>query len=294
MAKLPEPILLQIGNEQGQDYQMRKKLLIDLENKLKKSVLTFFTNLNMPALINDDDVMLIEDLLRTIDTSNGITLIISSAGGYPLAAERMINLLRSYSGTGNYDVIVPAKAKSAATMICLGAEKIFMGPASELGPVDPQLIFNGNHSSAHNVIKSYEQLFKGAEDTKGNLEPYIVQLNNYDPSFIEHLKEACDLATDIAVRYLKKDGMLSAYTEEEIEEKINIFLAPQETKSHGRPIYIQDVSRCDLNVESIDCDSDIWELIHELHVRTHSYVSSRAIKVIESSARSCSITLPNQ
>ena len=60
--------------------------------------------------------------------------MINSPGGSGLAAERMINVLRSYSGIGEYWAIVPAKAKSAATMVCLGASKILMGPASELGP----------------------------------------------------------------------------------------------------------------------------------------------------------------
>jgi ClpP class serine protease len=36
-------------------------------------------------------------------------------------------------------VVVPDQAKSAATLIALGADEILMGPASDLGPIDPQI-----------------------------------------------------------------------------------------------------------------------------------------------------------
>jgi len=37
-------------------------------------------------------------------------------------------------------VAVPRHAKSAATMIALGADQVHMGLLSELGPVDPQVL----------------------------------------------------------------------------------------------------------------------------------------------------------
>jgi len=36
-------------------------------------------------------------------------------------------------------VAVPRMAKSAATLMCLGADEIHMGPLGELGPIDTQL-----------------------------------------------------------------------------------------------------------------------------------------------------------
>ena len=40
-------------------------------------------------------------------------------------------------------VVVPDMAKSAATILCLGAHHILMGPGGDLGPIDPQMIFPG-------------------------------------------------------------------------------------------------------------------------------------------------------
>ncbi|MGB9804928.1 SDH family Clp fold serine proteinase, partial [Desulfofundulus sp.] len=129
-----EMAISRIRLEEKQGHETRKHLLVELENELGHPVLTFFTSFRYPVMIEDEDVKVLEDVLQRIDTSGGFALIINSPGGDALAAERIIRICRSYSGTGEYWAIVPGKAKSAATMICFGASKIFMGAASELGP----------------------------------------------------------------------------------------------------------------------------------------------------------------
>ena len=167
-----------ILNERMQGFATRQKLIESLEKQLRRTVVTYFTSFNKPVSISDDDADIIEDILRSSDTSSGITLLISSPGGDGLAAERIVNLLRSYSGTGEYRAMVPGKAKSAATMICFGSSQIFMGPSSELGPVDPQLrtVEDGllKYFNLHNLVDSYDELFTKAVNAKtGNLEPYL-------------------------------------------------------------------------------------------------------------------------
>ena len=246
--------------------ETRRQLFVDLASDLDRPVITFFTSFRYPVAMIDEDVQALEDLLRTLDLSKGVAVMICSPGGSGLAAERMINVLRSYSGTGEYWAIVPGKAKSAATMVCLGASRIFMGPASELGPVDPQIVFREQVVPVHHVINSYKQLFEGAEQTTGNIEPYLQQLANYDASMISHLETEQDLATDIAVRYLQNGGMLAEKSERKIKEAIKVFLLPQHTKAHGRPIYHKEAKDCGLDVEVVDTGSDRWNLIYELYI----------------------------
>ena len=88
-------------------------------------------------MIDDSDSTMIEEVLRNLDLSNGLALIINSPGGDGLAAERIINVCRKYSKTNEFWAIVSDKAKSAATMVCFGASKILMSETSELGPIDP-------------------------------------------------------------------------------------------------------------------------------------------------------------
>lgn len=70
--------------------------------------------------------------------SRPILLVLHSTGGSIAAAYFIAKLCRDYSANG-FSVVVPRQAKSAATLICCGAERIHMGSLSELGPIDPQI-----------------------------------------------------------------------------------------------------------------------------------------------------------
>ncbi|KIA97761.1 hypothetical protein OA93_12295 [Flavobacterium sp. KMS] len=68
---------------------------------------------------------------------NEIDFIINSPGGSPADAYRIIRTLRNNFETVN--VIVPFWAKSAATLLSLGATKIIMDEFGEFGPLDIQI-----------------------------------------------------------------------------------------------------------------------------------------------------------
>jgi hypothetical protein len=66
-----------------------------------------------------------------------ILLILHSPGGSIEPAYLISKTLRRLS-TGNFKVAIPRRAKSAATLLSLGASEIHMGMMSQLGPIDPQ------------------------------------------------------------------------------------------------------------------------------------------------------------
>ena len=47
-------------------------------------------------------------------------------------------------------------AKSAATLLTLGAHHIMMGPASDLGPIDPQFFINNELVAAKDIIAAVD------------------------------------------------------------------------------------------------------------------------------------------
>lgn len=179
-----DPIISQVLTEQNQSHETRKRIIVDLEKELSRSVVSFFTSFKFPVMIEDQDADILEGILQKLDLSKGLALVLNSPGGDGLAAERMINVCRNYSLDGDYWIIIPGKAKSAATMVSFGGSKILMGATSELGPVDPQLttVENGilKRFSVYNIIESYKDLFSRAVNEKGNLQPYLQQLANYD------------------------------------------------------------------------------------------------------------------
>ncbi|MBF0475327.1 MAG: hypothetical protein HQK59_05735 [Deltaproteobacteria bacterium] len=92
-----KPVIQQVWVEQSQAHETRKELFLALEEKFNCSVVTFFTSFKFPVMIEDPDADIIEGILQKIDLSKGLILIISSPGGQGLAAERVINVGRSYS-----------------------------------------------------------------------------------------------------------------------------------------------------------------------------------------------------
>lgn len=278
-------VMEKVLHEIGQGHDTRKDLYTKINELLGKPVIAYFTSFKHPVMMDDEDADMLEGLLQKCDLSNGFYLLLSSPGGDGLAAERIINICRSYSATGEYGVIVPGKAKSAATMVCLGSSEILMGKTSELGPVDPQIVLEENNApkvfSVYNLVKSYKSVFNNAVASEGNLEPYLHQLSSYDAREIEEYTSVCSLSKDIVIKALKT-GMLKAFEEEEIKDKMEIFLTPKTVKVHGRPLYYDDIKECGLNIEMQDLKSELWKLIYELYYRLNKAVSyNNTAKIVE-------------
>jgi len=130
------PIISKVLNETNQTHEVRLPLLQEIEKKFNKKVVVFYTSFFYDnGYISDEDASMIEEILLSSNIRDNLLLIINSAGGSGLAAERIVEVCRRYCKKG-FDVLVPHMAKSAATMICFGANNIFMGETCELGPVD--------------------------------------------------------------------------------------------------------------------------------------------------------------
>ena len=286
----------QTMNEEMQGPETRKHLFRDIEGIIGRPIVSLFTSFHYPFSIDDEDADMLQSVLRHLDLTNGLAIMINSPGGDGLAAERIINVCRSYSDTGEYWAIVVGKAKSAATMICMGASKIMMAPMSELGPVDPQIFKIEDKQrkifSAHSLVSTYDKLFNGAARAKGNLQPYIQQLAYFDVREIAKYRSLIDLSGDIAVKSLRR-GMLKGTTEKKIKDKIRVFLDPTAgTLAHGRPIYLEEAKSTGINIEELDVKSPLWSALYELYVRSDRFVSRSASKAVESKQESFHVPPP--
>jgi hypothetical protein len=247
-------------------------------------MVAFFTSFYYPASVFDQDAEMLESLLQKTDLKNGLTLLLSSAGGSGLAAERIVNVCRTYS-KGDFEVLVPGQAKSAATIICFGANRVLMSKTSELGPIDPQVTLkeSGEYKlfSVYDILDSYQSLFERATQTKGNLEPFIAQLEHYDEREISKFRRQVELSEDIAIKLLKL-SMMKGLSDSKIKEKIKIFLFPTETKVHGRPIFIDEAKKVGLRIKEISNESPTWQGVQEYAARLNYLTSSQYLKILES------------
>lgn len=290
--------------ETQQAHEIRRPLYRQIEEhledrfKTKARVLSFFTSFTWPVVIEDGDADMIEEVLRNTELDGReLFLILNSPGGDGLAAERIVNICRNF-GRGDFSVIVPKMAKSAATMVCFGAKMVLMNATSELGPVDPQVPIRNDagkvisYQAAHEVIESYNDLMRKANTTRGRVEPFLQQLARFDAREIRAIVSAQKLAENITVMSLKS-GCLKHMSEAKIRTSIRPFLDPRYTISHGRPIYSDVAARCGLNVDVIESDSPLWQSIWSLYVRMNHLVNATsATKVIESESTEYMATVP--
>ena len=261
-------------HESSQAFELRQPLYRRLrELREGRAVVSFFVSfLRSDAMFEQIDADMIEEVLINADCSKGISLILNAPGGDGIAAERVIKICRSYSG-GDFETIVPARSKSAATIVCLGSDRILMSPTSELGPVDPQVPYDIGLERpvllpADTIVKSFDDLFEraGEVDSDTRIEPYLQQLSKFNNVYIEELRKAQKLSDDIALNSAKQ-SMLRTKSDEEVRELLKPFTDPGETKDHGRGIFWDQAKECGLNVEKIDLNRELWSVIWALYRR---------------------------
>jgi hypothetical protein len=92
-----------------------------------------------------------------------IVLILDSFGGSALAAYRIASLFQRVAKS--FTVVIPRIAKSAATLLALGADEIILGEDAELGPLDvqiPDFDVEEGRVSALDMVQAVEQLEESA------------------------------------------------------------------------------------------------------------------------------------
>lgn len=132
----------QISEVKKEDKRLlTNELLSQLQSKRGSKVIVYIvsTRQGVNFQIADDAVRVIYDHLvaSEIKPDEKLDLFLHSFGGVGVVPWKLVNLIREF--TNNFEVLVPYKAYSAATLIALGANKIVMHPMGELGPIDPKV-----------------------------------------------------------------------------------------------------------------------------------------------------------
>ena len=122
----------------------RVEAISKLEELRGNRILTYVTGDRQPfgARIGEDAVRPFFDVLSSIGSVDKLDLFIYSRGGAIEVPWRIASALRQYAQ--NWNVLIPFRANSAATLLALGADEIVLGRHGELGPIDP--ILNLQHT----------------------------------------------------------------------------------------------------------------------------------------------------
>jgi len=235
------------------------------------------------TMISKEDTMGFEDVLNVIDDDEG-DLLINSSGGRPNAAEKILIMCRQHFSE-EFNTLVCDYAKSAATMIAVGSNKIYMGHSAELGPVDPQLgTPDGGSIPAQAFLSSLDYIRERIkdEDDPDPLEMYLPILRKIDPEIITISENSIEHSKSIVENRLKQ-GMLEE-DHNKAEDTAQKLCEGTEYNSHGKVIDFDEASELGLNVEKMNKDSSLWKIVWEIYCRCWQYVQQEdAAKVFASS-----------
>lgn len=238
------------------------------------------------------DAAPIGSMLDAIGECENLDLMLNSPGGSGEMAEKLIAMCREHC-RHEFRVIVPNFAKSAATMIALGADVIVMGYLSELGPIDPQYMISvgdvAHMVSGQSFIQAYDTAQEKVNEAMAAGESpvgYLQSLSSstMEPAFIEHCRRGVQFSRDLAKKMLLTHQLPKkhANTERDHLEALAAtaaedLLSANARFSHGRLIGAEEArDQVGLNVEVLPRDDERWEAYWELYVRAEVYMQSFA------------------
>jgi hypothetical protein len=144
----------------------RIELIKEIERIRGSKVICYLTSLRpgVPSQIGEDAIPVIFDHLLLLPERpvEKLDIFLVSNGGSGTAPWRLVSLFREFSNS--FNVIIPYRAYSAATLLALGADEIVMHPFAELGPIDPTV------SNDFNPIEEGRRIGISVEDVKAYVQ----------------------------------------------------------------------------------------------------------------------------
>jgi ATP-dependent protease ClpP protease subunit len=283
-------------NELLQEFQqiqtgtpIRQEIIKRIENldpaKPRRLLLYIANMVNPNSAINPGHTVPIGDALADIQQGDNLDLMIHTNGGSGEAAEKIVEMCR-HRCSGEFRVIIPNMAKSAGTLIALGADKIIMGHCSEVGPIDPQIrITVGNmpqYVSAWTFIRARDELAAKVNEAiakRENPAALLQQLATIDSVFVKHCEQLMEFSQKVGGKWiadrLKANKVEPQEASTQASKVIEFLSDVEEHIVHGRLILARELAEnCQppLSVEELQESSELWQLIWELYLRCEFFL----------------------
>ncbi len=147
--------------------------------------------------ITQDSITLFAELLHVLDRSQDLYLLLVSPGGDGGVAVRLARMAQG--ACRELVVIVPELAKSAATILALGAHSIVMGPTSDLGPIDPQiLVSERGYVSAKDLIEAVDSALNDVATRPDTYPLHAAMLAGIDSTAVQFARSALASTDELA------------------------------------------------------------------------------------------------
>lgn len=252
-------------------FAKTQDVIAKISNVLGAPVITYWNNPR--GSVCQSDVLSLYEVLERLGYHDTIYLFIKSDGGSGQVSLRLVSLLRQHCR--NLVALVTLECASAATMITLGANKIFMGPTAYLTAVDTSL----NHALSpidrdndrvgvsldelNRVIRLWE-----AQDSDRRDNPYQHLFEYVHPLVIG----AVDRAESLSIMVCRE--LLSYHIDD--EATVNQIASTLNSKypSHSYPILLAEALKIGLKAEQMP--AEVNTLLLELN-RLYSEMGQKAV-----------------
>lgn len=246
-------------------YQ-RQALIREIQQVTDSQLICYVGGITAP--VDREDVRFFVDLLHNISPGQNIDLLLHTIGGDIDAAEKLITMVRKKAGTSRLRVIVPDYAKSAGTLMALGADRIIMSDTSELGPIDPQVIRtdrNGNRMmhSVKNYLDAYDVYEAALKHNPKDVTAGLM-MSKLDPETVRLFRSVLRRAQELAGNLLKR-GMMhngGAWT-----QTVSMLLDTTRFQTHSQPITWEDAlsPAIGLTVDYLGPKDELWLKLWQLY-----------------------------
>lgn len=231
------------------------RLSLELEKLRETTVLFYFFDILHRSV--DDLQNIINQLKKDNKQMNNVDIILHSGGGFIDPAYHLTKML-NVAVESKLTFIVPRYAKSAATLLACGGDEILMGRSAELGPLDPQIDFDGIRLSALSVKATLKMLNQEIQD--GNIEIATILANRLNAL---HLGEI-NSSLSISKKYLEEILKQRMFKNNQKSEKISS-IAKNLTEGYTHHSYVIDINeakRLGLNANLLNENEEtiVWQI----------------------------------
>ena len=264
---------------------VRRDTLKELSDHAKRNVIAYYSGFltaadNPAVAISDSDMNGLMTVVKGLNKSSGLDLIIQSPGGDVAATEALGNYLRNIFNL-DIRVFVPQLAMSGGTMIaCIGKE-IIMGKHSSIGPIDPQL----NGIPAYNIIRQFEEAKTDISKNPSSIPYWQIMLSKFNPTFIYQSYRAVELSSEVLKDWLENGNMIDRSDKDrkaKINKIVNYLNNNKHTKLHARHINSEKAKSIGLKIVDLEDDNTLQDKVLSVH---HAYMitlqNTNAVKIIE-------------
>ena len=281
------------GNIPGVD-EVRRKYINEFSKLRNRNVIVYYSDFlhdgkTNNISINDDDMSGFMTVVKGMNKSKGLDLIIHTPGGNGEAAEGIVDYLHSLFGN-NIEIFVPHLCMSAGTMIACSAKTVWMGSESSLGPVDSQY---KNFISVFNIKKEFETAKEELKNDPNSFGYWQIILSKYPEAMYYICQDAIERCSLITKKWLEQYMFADDENAKTKAEKI-VKIINANNKSHGKHFNVNDCSNMGFKIKRLEDDKQIQDLVLSIYHACNITGSQTCVtKIIENQNGAAYICIQN-